>query len=65
MPTEIIVSILTGLITLAGVLYYLATSTEPAETHTYAGGVGGAGTAGSNGGAGCVLLFYSLPRKEK
>ena len=49
----------------AGKAYYPPWKDYPAEVVVAErAGTGGAGTAGENGGAGCVIVFYSLPRKE-
>lgn len=49
----------------AGKAYYPPWKDYPAEVVvSERAGTGGAGTAGENGGAGCVIVFYSLPRKE-
>lgn len=49
----------------AGKAYYPPWKDYPAEVVvSERAGTGGAGTAGENGGAGCVIVFYSLPRRE-
>lgn len=45
--------------------YYPAYKDDPEETLlSEKAGTGGQGTAGEPGGDGCVIVFYSLPRKE-
>ena len=45
--------------------YYPAYKDDPEETFlSEKAGTGGQGTAGEPGGDGCVIVFYSLPRKE-